>query len=315
MKHDGMLNTKELKEWANAKAIKSALSRIVGSAKIDGNANVKVGSTVVLKGFGQRFNGYGYVSGVRHDVQGGNWFTYVQFGLAEEWFNRNGKNIQEQSANGLLPGVQGLHRGIVTNLYNDKPKETEERIQIKIPRIDNNSEGIWARIAQPDAGNNRGILFRPEIGDEVVVAFLNNDPRFPIVLGMLHSSTNKAPIVADNKNPEKGIFTKSEMKILFNDEKKNIIIATKANNEILVSEEKNGIFLSDQNGNSIQMNPDGIILESAKDIVLKAKKDVKIEGLSIKNNASTKFQADGKTGAELTTNSIAVLKGSVVKIN
>ena len=37
-----------------------------------------------------------------------------------------------------------------------------------------------------DAGENRGSFWRPEIGDEVVLGFLNSDPRDAIILGMLN---------------------------------------------------------------------------------------------------------------------------------
>ena len=48
-------------------------------------------------------------------------------------------------------------------------------------------------LATLDAGKERGTFFRPEIGDEVVVGFLNDDPRHPVILGMCHSSAKPAP--------------------------------------------------------------------------------------------------------------------------
>ena len=44
---------------------------------------------------------------------------------------------------------------------------------------------IWARMIFEDAGNNRGKIFWPEKDDEVIIGFLNSDPRNPIVLGSL----------------------------------------------------------------------------------------------------------------------------------
>lgn len=316
LRHDGMLQTQELRTWAKAKTIKSRLSRIIGSAKIEGNAKIKPGTTVLLQGFGTRFNGYAYVTAVRHTLQAGNWFSYVQFGAPEAWFNSNGKSIQATSAGGLLPGIGGIHRGIVKNIYRDDPKETEERIQVQIPIIDPNSEGIWARVAQPDAGNNRGFLFRPEIGDEVVIGFFNDDPRHPVILGMLHSSTHKAPVPASEGNAEKGIFTKSKMKILFNDEKQNLTLATESGNQVLISEEEKGIVLTDQHGNLIKMNQDGIVIKSIKDIKLQADQgNIDSNGKNITHKASMEFKADGSIGAALTTDGNAVIKGTLVQIN
>ncbi|TEB40308.1 Rhs element Vgr protein, partial [Flavobacterium circumlabens] len=92
--------------------------------------------------------------------------------------------------------------------------------------INNEEQGIWCRVASPDAGENRGFFFRPEIEDEVIIGFINEDPNNAIVLGMLHSSGKPAPITAADANHQKGIVTRSEMKVVFDDEKKSIGIET-----------------------------------------------------------------------------------------
>jgi len=53
---------------------------------------------------------------------------------------------------------------------------------------------IWARVAVPFAGGNRGAFFIPDVGDEVVVAFLGGDPRGAIVLGSLWNGQDSAPV-------------------------------------------------------------------------------------------------------------------------
>jgi uncharacterized protein involved in type VI secretion and phage assembly len=52
---------------------------------------------------------------------------------------------------------------------------------------------IWARVAVPFAGGKRGAFFIPDVGDEVVVAFLAGDPRGAIVLGSLWNGQDAAP--------------------------------------------------------------------------------------------------------------------------
>ena len=37
-------------------------------------------------------------------------------------------------------------------------------------------QGVWARVATLDAGNDRGTFFRPEVDDEVVLGFFHDDP-------------------------------------------------------------------------------------------------------------------------------------------
>jgi len=63
------------------------------------------------------------------------------------------------------------------------------------------------------------------------------------------------------------------------------------------------------------LDSNGIMLESASDIVLKAPGDVIIEGTNAEIKASASFKAEGGSGAEVSTSGQAVLKGSIVQIN
>ena len=170
-------------------------------------------------------------------------------------------------------------------------------------------EGIWARIATLDAGKGRGTFFRPEIDDEVVIGFLNEDPRYPIVLGMCHSSAKPAPEPAKDDNHHKGYVSREKLKLSFDDEKKIIGMETPAGNKLVLSEDAKGITLEDQNGNKITLDDKGIKIESIKDITLKAAKDIKVEGANVKIEAQTAFKAVGTSSAEVSGAS-ATIKGS-----
>jgi Rhs element Vgr protein len=247
LRHSGRVEEAELKAWADAQLLKSRLAKIQGNIKSIGYPDAKVDTLIELKGLGKRFNGLAYVSGVRHEMIAGGWYTYMQLGLDPRWFYQV-TDIVERPASGLLPGVNGLQIGVVVQLQDDP--NGEDRILVKIPTIDMQSEGIWSRIATLDAGNNRGSFFRPEIGDEVILGFLNDDPRDPIVLGMLNSSTKPAPLIAKDENHHKGFVTRSQMKVSFDDEKKIITLETPGGNKIIISDEDKGITLKDQNGNT-----------------------------------------------------------------
>lgn len=69
------------------------------------------------------------------------------------------------------------------------------RVQVRVYNadgIDGQDGPVWARVAVPFAGDKRGTFFIPDVGDEVVVAFLGGDPRFPIVLGSLWNGADAA---------------------------------------------------------------------------------------------------------------------------
>jgi len=84
----------------------------------------------------------------------------------------------------------------LATVINVNDPSSRNRVQVRIYNADgiNDQDGpVWARIAAPFAGGNRGAFFIPDVGDEVVVAFLAGDPRFPIVLGSLWNGSDAAP--------------------------------------------------------------------------------------------------------------------------
>ncbi|WP_406845345.1 type VI secretion system tip protein VgrG [Flavobacterium soyae] len=312
LRHGGNVTDTELQDWADAKLLFQQLSKVRGRVKFQGIPAVKPNTIITLEGVGDRFNGKAYITGVFHEIANGNWTVNVQFGLNPEWFSET-YDVNTPSASGIIPSIKGLHIGIVTQLQDDP--DGEDRILVKIPIINNEEQGIWCRVAALDAGDNRGTFFRPEIEDEVIIGFINEDPNDAIVLGMLHSSAKPAPLKAADDNHQKGIFTRSEMKVLFDDDKKSIAIETPAGKKITLDEDKGSIVVEDENSNVITIDSAGIKMESAGDISIKATGDVKIEGTNVNLKAAAQFKAEGSAGAEMSSAAAAIVKGSIVQIN
>ncbi len=318
LRHAGQPADDELQAWADAQRLKSAFARVRGRARFQGLAGVHPGDVVELGGVGDRFAGKALVSGVRHQIDRRNWETDVSFGLDPRWLGSELGRVVEAPAHGLLPAVSGLQVGLVTALEGDPAGE--DRVQVRIPLIDPQEEGTWARVATLDAGSGeenggRGSFFRPEIGDEVVLGFLHDDPRHPLILGMLNSSAKPAPLAASDDNHEKGFVTRSAMKLLFDDDKKTVTVETPNGNTAVLSDEDGGITLEDENGNKLVMSADGITLESASDLTVKAAGDVTVEGANVSSSASAQLKVEGSAGAEISSGGSTVVKGSMVQIN
>lgn len=320
LRHSGLVSEPELKAWTESVMLKSRMSKIRGRAKIKGSPDTKPGDTIELKGLGNRFNGQVYVSGVRHEYVDGIWQTHLQFGISPEWFHHKPELIETPAA-GMLPAVHGLQIGVVVQLESDP--DGEDRILVKMPLTDNNDKGTWARVASLDAGKERGYFFRPEIGDEVIVGFVNGDPRFAVVLGMLHSSNKPAPVQAQDTNHIKGLVTRSKMKTMYDDENKVMKMETPAGNFIELSEKDKAITIQDQHGNMIKMESGGITIKSPKDIkmeagasfTLKAATDIKMDGATITGKASTTLEMNGQAKAKVASSAMLELTGGMVKIN
>jgi len=306
----GQTTDSELSAWADAHKMKMHFAKIRGSISFQGFPGLKPGNIVELQGFGELFNGNAFICGVHHEIFEGNFLTTCQIGLNPEFFLEEQKCETDSK---LVPPIKGLHSGVVLQLEED-PKG-ENRILVNIPMLHPGGEGVWTRVSTLDAGENRGSFFLPEIGDEVLVGFLDNDPRYPVLLGMMNSSSKPAPLTASDDNHEKGFITRSGLKILFNDDTKSIEINTPKGKLIRLDEDEGIIDIKDENSNTIKMNSEGITIESCKDLNIKAAGDISIEGINISAAADAEFTADGGGGAELTTGAVCTIKGSLVKIN
>jgi len=303
----------EAKAWADAEWLHAKMNKVSGRAKCEGIATVSPGDVAAIAGAGDRYNGNVYVTGVRHDfdpVQG--WKTHVQFGGVTD-APSDADDVTAPPAADLLPAVHGLQVGVVTS--NEDP-DGEHRVRVRLPLVNNDEDGIWTRVASLDAGDDRGFFFRPEIGDEVVVGFFEDDPRRGVMLGMLHSSAKAAPLTGSDDNHEKVYQSRSKMKLYFNDDKKVMELSTPAGNTITLSEDDKAIKVVDQNGNKIEMTQDGITIESSKALTLKAGTELKLEsGTSFGVKGGTELKLEGTASAELSCSATTTVKGGIVQIN
>lgn len=278
----GKLDSQEIQAWADAKLLKSRLSMFQGRLKIPGFADIKPGEVMEVTGIGKRFNGKTLVTAIRHQVNEQGWQTDVQFGLSADFFAQQNHNIIDTPAAGLVPAINGLQIGIVEKYEDDKDKQF--RVRVRIPSIEKDGI-IWARLASLDAGNERGIFFRPELGDEVILGFINDDPRQAIILGAVHSEKNTLPpgVTVTEENHKKGIVTKKSLKILFDDKNKLIELNTPKGNTLKLSEKDKGISLVDENGNTMIMDNTGFKIKSTKNIVIEGK-NISIKGKTVNIN-------------------------------
>ncbi|MEO1513382.1 MAG: type VI secretion system tip protein VgrG [Bacteroidota bacterium] len=308
------LEQSDLQSWANARLLKSRLAKIQGTLKVNGGSDYQPNVLVKLSGLGKRFNGTAYVSGVTHDIRNGNWYSHLNIGLSDKWFARE-VDISARPASSLLPGIRGLQNGTVKQIYEDPKGET--RIQVEVPIFKNSGESlVWARWVQPYATSNAGFFFMPEVEDEVVLGFLNDDPRFPVILGSLYSSQKTPPETPEEKNFKKAIVTNGQLKITFDDEKKIMTLETPGGNSITMNDEEASIAIKDSNGNEIEMKEQGISLNSPSSIKLTAEEEVTISGaagVTISSEATVSVSADASlslSGPEISIEAEAELSVS-----
>lgn len=277
----GELSEGEAQAWADARMSKSRLSMVRGRIKGPGIGEIKPGELMEVLGIGKHFNGITLVTAVRQQASPQGWQTDVQFGLSATWFSQN-PDIMDTPAAGLVPAINGLQVGVVAPFEDDPDKKM--RVRVKVPALSSETESlIWARLAVPDAGAARGTFSRPEPGDEVVLGFLNDDPRQAIILGAVYSEKNVPPWEITADNFEKGFVSRENLKLYFNDQEKSITLETPAANKITILDEGK-IQIVDSNNNQLVMDANGITISSDKDITIKAGGNVAIEGSQVDVN-------------------------------
>lgn len=324
------LPKEELKTWADAQLLKSRMAKIRGTVGFIGNATAKPGQTIQLDGVGARFNGIAFIFAVTHTIADGDWQTEVSLGLSPHWFVEQTPQLTAPLNSGLRPGINGLHIGKVKQI--DKDPDNQIRILVEAPLIAPNGNGVWARLASPYAGDKVGMYFIPEIGDEVVLGFLNDDPGFPIILGSLYSTSRPPPIGGDTSIPCKTIVSKTRLEISMDDTRKELHLKTPGGQEITLSDSGNSVEIKDSNNNKISLSTTGISLTSATNINITAKGNINIEAqggnlamkaaatltqsaLSINATADTQLNMQGNAGTELTSSGMLKLRGALVTIN
>lgn len=304
--HSGFHMPEELQNWADAKLQKSRLAKVTGRVKIKGRQSILPGDTIVLDKISDILNGKVFVSSIRHFYSNGIWITDMELGTSPEWFMLE-KNVNDIPLSGLMPQIPGLQVGIVRQIHDD-PKEAA-RVRVSLPIVGADSDGIWARVLSPDAGNGRGLFFRPELDEEVIVGFLNGDPRDPIVLGSVFGGKDRIPpFDATEENEKKGFVSKSGLALVFDDEEESILIKTEEGNSILITNEKDGgeITIKNQDDkNEIIMGPDGISVKSAGDISFEASGNISFKTKDLGN-----IEADADGDLSLTAGLAGSIKSS-----
>lgn len=157
----------------------------------------------------------------------------------------------------------GVAEGLVTDV--DDPQQLG-RVKLKFPWFDPEMESEWCRVRQFYAGNDYGAFFIPEVGDEVLVAFIHGDMRLPIILGGLYNGKDKPPSFRQGTTKdEKLIRTKGNNEILMVDSSgdKRIRIKTEAGQTIELEDPGNKITIKTATGQSVIIEPGKITLEAA----------------------------------------------------
>ncbi len=304
------LTVDEAQQLSDALLLRLRMSKYRGSIKFLGSADAKPNTLIALTGLGELFDGNAYISSVHHDFSNGSWTTEIQIGVLPELHSQKVKNApSEPDTKDSIIDVKGMQVGVVKDTYDESGEEF--RVQVAIPMLNDTTEFVWARLASFYASNSFGAYFFPEVGDEVILGFIDNNPTYPVVLGSMYSSALQPPalaIPADSANNIKALITRSQLQVQFDDENIVMTLCTPNGNTVVLSDQDESITVTDQNSNKIQLASDGITIESASSMTIKATDDLTIQGSSVTITADNTLTLNGSDIAASATSS-ATLNG------
>lgn len=186
----------------------------------------------------------------------------------------------------------GVVVGIVTN---NRDPDNMHRVKVRFPWLNQNDESNWARVANPMAGNGRGIYFLPEVDDEVLLAFEHGSIEHPYVVGSLWNGKDQPhESNSDGSNDNRSIKSRSghvvrlcdksgseSIEIIDKSGNNKIVICTSGNK--ILMEATGDIEITSQTGN-IKLSAVGIELKAQANVDISANAQVNIKGTLVNIN-------------------------------
>ncbi|SUB88670.1 Uncharacterized protein conserved in bacteria [Porphyromonas macacae] len=142
------------------------------------------------------------------------------------------------------------------------------RVRVRFEWQQERTQTNWIRVQTPDAGRsdavstNRGFVFIPEAGDQVMVGYEHGNPARPFVMGSLFHGKNGRG--GENENHLKSITTRSGCKIEIDDTARSI----------LVSDPSGNTFFMDGAGNMNVNVPKNMTLNIGENLNISVGKDM-----------------------------------------
>jgi type VI secretion system secreted protein VgrG len=103
---------------------------------------------------------------------------------------RPARSTPVPSVGGALPAVVAGPPG--SAVYRDQYGRIKVQFRFDREGQSDENSSAWISVSVPSGRTNE--LFVPEVGDEVLVAFVEGDPSQPVVLGSLYNSTHPPPV-------------------------------------------------------------------------------------------------------------------------
>ena len=238
--------------------------------------------------------------------------------------------------------VFSLTLATVKNIKDDKNLNRVKCLPIGAP---DGELTDWCYVMTPMGGKERGLFMFPQVGDLVVLGYLENDPHRPIVLGSYWTTESAAPVKVENGKAEDYCFkTPQKVEMTLHDEakKQKITVTTPSGIVVEIDDEKQTVTTKNKGGDTamtmkmkageievkakskltLSAGNASVTLEKSGKITVKGSGDIILDGKSVIGKAKGKAVLQGmevniKANQDLAMKSTGTtsVKGTLLKLN
>lgn len=138
-------------------------------------------------------------------------------------------------------------------------------VRLRFDWFDPQMRTEWCRVCNLYAGNGYGAVWLPEQDDEVLVAFVQGDMRWPIVLGGLYNGVDKPPTARTDTLDQKLLRTRGGHEILFDDSdgKQRLRLTSKGGHQVDIDDQGKQIVIATAGGSAVTIDDGGATITIA----------------------------------------------------
>jgi uncharacterized protein involved in type VI secretion and phage assembly len=169
---------------------------------------------------------------------------------------------------------------LLAEVFDNADPLNQGRVRVKFKWLcETNDPTEWLRVITPDAGSsgkitkNRGFVFIPEKGDQVVIGFEDGNVARPIVMGSVFHGKNG--IGGSSNNDKKSLTTKSGHTISM-DDSGGILVKDKTDLNFIAIDGKNAITVNTDNNITLQTGKVMIIMDKENDKIIIQARNIEI---------------------------------------
>lgn len=329
----GATSSAEATQLASAIGARAAAAAVTARGTMDVSGVIEPGATVTVADAGPGSGDY-RITRVEH--------IYSSKGFITKFTAGERRPSALVDVLGQRPASAFAHQGLVTGTVSDiTDPEDYGRVRVLINGLTTSDTSAWARVATHGAGQGRGFVVMPEVGDEVLVGFEDADTRRPVIIGGLFGDKGKMTSygVESNQTVGRQLVSRLGYRMEISDgttpEKQHVRLSLEQGEAHMVRLGKDKLQVTVPDGVPVEIKAGanasfiidnmGNVAIKGKKITLDAQQGVAISSAAGPVSASApsselklegmRFVVKGSAAGEVTAGGSLAVKGAIVQIN